>query len=150
MALLALPLFVSLDTSSVWDSNEAFYVQTPREMVEHGDWIVPRFNGQPRVNKPPLSYWLVAAPYSVFGVSIFWERLMLALLAYASVWAVFLSGRILVSERAALLAAVLFTTTFRFQVLARRLLIDILLLFCILAALTAFLYWWKRGRGIQA
>ncbi len=147
MALLALPLFVSLDTSSVWDSNEAFYVQTPREMVEHGDWIVPRFNGQPRVNKPPLSYWLVAAPYSVFGVSIFWERLMLALLAYASVWAVFLSGRILVSERAALLAAVLFTTTFRFQVLARRLLIDILLLFCILAALTAFLYWWKRGRG---
>ncbi len=147
MALLALPLFVSLGTSSVWDSNEAFYVQTPREMMEHGDWIVPRFNGKPRLNKPPLSYWLVAAPYSVFGVSVFWERLVLALLAYASVWAVFLSGRILVSERAALLAAVLFTTTFRFQILARRLLIDILLLFCILAALTAFLYWWKRGRG---
>ena len=146
MALLALPLFVSLGTSSVWDSNEAFYVQTPREMVENGDWLVPRFNGQPRLNKPPLSYWLVAAPYSVFGVSVFWERLILALLAYASVWAVFLSGRILLSERAALLAAVLFTTTFRFQVLARRLLIDILLLFCILAALTAFLYWWKRGR----
>ena len=147
MALLALPLFVSLDTSSVWDSNEAFYVQTPREMVERGDWIVPRFNGQPRVNKPPLSYWLVAAAYSMFGVSIFWERLIMALLAYGSVWAVFLSGRILVSERAALLAAVLFATTFRFQVLARRLLIDILLLFCILAALAAFLYWHKKNRA---
>ena len=146
MALLALPLFVSLGTSSIWDSNEAFYVQTPREMVERGDWIVPRFNGQPRLNKPPLSYWLVGAAYSVFGVSVFWERLILALLAYASVWAVFLSGRILVSERAALLAAVLFATTFRFQILARRLLIDILLLLCILAALTAFLYWWKRRR----
>ena len=146
MALLALPLFVSLGTSSIWDSNEAFYVQTPREMAEHGDWIVPRFNGQPRLNKPPLSYWLVAAAYSLFGVSVFWERLILAFLAYASVWAVFLSGRILVSERSALLAAVLFATTFRFQILARRLLIDVLLLFCILAALTAFLYWWKRNR----
>ena len=146
MALLALPLFVSLGTSSIWDSNEAFYVQTPREMVEKGDWIVPQFNGQPRLNKPPLSYWLVASAYSVFGVSVFWERLILALLAYASVWAVFLSGRILVSDRAALLAAVLFSATFRFQILSRRLLIDILLLFCILAALAAFLYWWKRGR----
>ena len=34
--LLALPFLVELQVSAVWDSNEAFYVQTPREMRERG------------------------------------------------------------------------------------------------------------------
>ncbi len=71
LSVFSLPLFVSLDTSSIWDANEAFYVQTPREMVESSNWLVPHFNGEPRLNKPPLSYWLVAGLYSLFGVSVF-------------------------------------------------------------------------------
>ena len=148
LVLLGLPLFISLETSSIWDSSEAYYVQTPREMLEHGDWVSPRFNGQLRLNKPPLSYWLVALFYDRLGVSLFWERFVIALLAYGCLWTVFLLGKLLVSERVGLLATVIFATTFRFQILAHRLLIDILLLFCILVALTAFLYWWKQDKKI--
>lgn len=46
------------------DSHEVFVVQSVREMSARGDWLVPWFNGEPRLNKPPLSYWatgLVAA-----------------------------------------------------------------------------------------
>ena len=146
LILLALPFFVALDDSSVWDSNEAFYAQTPREMVERGDWLVPYFNGQPRLNKPPLSYWVVTPFYQFFSASLFWERLVMAMLAYGCVLAVFANGRILYNHRVALLAAGIFATTFRFLILARRLLIDTLLLFCLLWAIAYFLWWLKTRK----
>ncbi len=145
LLLLALPFFTSLGAPSVWDSNEAYYVQTPREMVERGDWIVPYFNGEPRLNKPPLAYWVVAAFYRCFGTSFWWERLVMATLAYACLWIIFWMGRMLFSEPTALLAAGMFATSFRFLMLSRRLLIDVLLLFCVLAAIACFLHWWKKG-----
>jgi 4-amino-4-deoxy-L-arabinose transferase-like glycosyltransferase len=146
LALLAFPFFVVLDTSSVWDANEAFYVQTPREMLERGDWVVPYFNGQPRLNKPPLSYWLVGGFYRLFGVSLFWERLILAVLGFGSVLLVCRAGKLLFDSESAMLAAGIFATTFRLLMLSRRLLIDILLLFCLLALLVFFLDWLKRDR----
>jgi len=144
LAILAIPFFVVLDESAVWDANEAFYVQTPREMLERGDWLVPHFNGEPRLNKPPLSYWLVGASYQLFGVSLFWERLILAVLGFGSVLLVYKAGTLLFEGQTALLAAGIFATTFRLLMLSRRLLIDILLLFCLLAVLVFFLAWLKR------
>jgi 4-amino-4-deoxy-L-arabinose transferase-like glycosyltransferase len=60
LALAAAPYFIRLGSSTLWDSNEAFYAETPREMIESRDYINPKFNYQPRLNKPPLSYWIVA------------------------------------------------------------------------------------------
>ena len=146
LLFLALPFFTSLGAPSIWDSNEAYYVQTPREMVERGDWLVPYFNAEPRLNKPPLAYWVVAAFYRGFGASLWGERLVMAALAYACLWIVFWIGRILLfSEPTAVLAAGIFATSFRFLMLSRRLLIDILLLFCVLAAIGCFLHWLKNG-----
>ena len=99
LLLLALPFFVALDDSSLWDSNEAFYAQTPREMLEQSNWFAPSFNGKPRLNKPPLSYWVVAPFYSLFSPSVFWERFPMALLAYGSVLAVFLTAKFSMTGR---------------------------------------------------
>ena len=146
LLLLALPFFCSLTVSSVWDANEAFYVQTPREMVERGDWLIPYFNGQPRLNKPPLAYWLVAFFYKCFSVSIVWERAVMAALSFGTVLAVFVLGKILYEESTAFLAAGIFATTFRFLILAQRLLVDILVLFCIVWAIVFFLLWLQRQK----
>ena len=48
-------------------------------MLQRGDFISPTFNYQPRLNKPVLSYWIVAAFYKVFGVSVGIQRLPIAL-----------------------------------------------------------------------
>jgi 4-amino-4-deoxy-L-arabinose transferase-like glycosyltransferase len=77
--LAILPYFVDLNGSSIWDSNEAFYVETPREMIERGDYIAPTFNYEPRFNKPVLSYWIVAGFYKLFGVSVAVQRIPIAL-----------------------------------------------------------------------
>ncbi len=40
------------------DHHELFVLETAREMTRSGDWIVPRFEEEVRLTKPPLSYWL--------------------------------------------------------------------------------------------
>ena len=48
-----------------------------RNMVESGNWIVPRFQEQVRLRKPPLNYWLVASLQKATGqtASPFWARI---------------------------------------------------------------------------
>jgi 4-amino-4-deoxy-L-arabinose transferase-like glycosyltransferase len=87
------PFFVGLDTSSIWDANEAFYVETPREMIERADYVSPTFNYEPRFNKPVLSYWIVAGFYRLFGVSVGVQRVPIALGAIGLILAAsFLAG----------------------------------------------------------
>jgi 4-amino-4-deoxy-L-arabinose transferase-like glycosyltransferase len=49
------------------DDHEAYVVQTAQEMRERHDWLVPHFLGEPRLNKPPLSYWIAGALAEVAG-----------------------------------------------------------------------------------
>src|SRR4029079_7159090 len=79
LAAVSLPYVVGLGVSSIWDANEAFYAQTPREMMAAHDYVNPSFNFQLRYNKPVFSYWEVAATYHLFGVSEWSERLPIAL-----------------------------------------------------------------------
>lgn len=74
-------LLPRLGDSGLWDPWEPVYAQTAREMAERGDWVVPYHRGEPRVNRPPLTYWLIGASHAVFGVNEFAARLPSALLA---------------------------------------------------------------------
>jgi 4-amino-4-deoxy-L-arabinose transferase-like glycosyltransferase len=89
LASALVPYFVGLGDSSIWDANEAFYVETPREMMERGDYIFPTFNFEPRVNKPVLSYWIVAGLYKLFGVSVGVQRFGIAIGAMLIIAAAF-------------------------------------------------------------
>ncbi len=93
LAIAVAVYFVNLGASSIWDANEAFYVETPREMMERGDYITPTFNYQPRLNKPVLSYWIVAGFYRLFGVSVAVQRIPIALGAMVIVIAAFFLAR---------------------------------------------------------
>ena len=75
---LALPW---LGSSGLWDPWEPKYAQTAREMGERSDWVVPYYREDPRLVKPPLTYWMIGASQSLFGVTEFAARLPGALLA---------------------------------------------------------------------
>ncbi|MES1928995.1 dolichyl-phosphate-mannose-protein mannosyltransferase family protein [Salinisphaera dokdonensis CL-ES53] len=49
------------------ESHEIYVAQTAENMLESGDWLVPRLNGEYRLTKPPLSYWLVAGMATFVG-----------------------------------------------------------------------------------
>ena len=61
LAALALStLLPFLSPRPFFSPDEAFYAQVAREMAETGDYVVPRFDGQPWLEKPPLVAWLLS------------------------------------------------------------------------------------------
>jgi len=125
LAAAVVPYFVNLGATSIIDANEAFYSETPREMIESGDYITPTFNYEPRLNKPPLSYWVVAAFYRVSGASLGAARLPIALGAMVILVTAFLLGRQAFSTDAGLLAAITLAATPRMLLFSRRIIIDV-------------------------
>lgn len=69
MSLLLPALFFGLGNRPVYKIQEVRIAETAREMLASGDWLVPRYNGELRLQKPPLPYWLTAASYRALGVS---------------------------------------------------------------------------------
>ena len=57
LLLAWLSLFAGINSIPLGD-HEAFVLQTAREMGMNNDWVLPYFSGEPRLTKPPLSYWL--------------------------------------------------------------------------------------------
>ena len=125
LALAAVPYFLNLGATSIIDANEAFYAETPREMIASGNYISPTFNDEPRLNKPPLSYWVVAAFYRVAGVSLGASRLPIALGAMVIFATAFLLGRQAFSARAGWIAAITLAATPRMLLFSRRIIIDV-------------------------
>ena len=50
-------------------------------MIQRADYVVPRFNDQLRLDKPPLAYWAQVASYRIFGESDFGARFPSAIAA---------------------------------------------------------------------
>jgi 4-amino-4-deoxy-L-arabinose transferase-like glycosyltransferase len=96
LVFFCLPLFVNLGTADL-DNDEAIYSFAVDRMVASGDWLVPRMIATadgPFLEKPPLKFWMVAAPIRAdllpadeFGLR-FWD----ALFGAASFVYVFLIG----------------------------------------------------------
>jgi 4-amino-4-deoxy-L-arabinose transferase-like glycosyltransferase len=66
---------------SLLDDVDAVHGAIARTMLRSGDWTTPRINGVVYLDKAPLTYWLIAASYSVFGVHDWAARLPIALAA---------------------------------------------------------------------
>lgn len=82
LLMAALACLWQLDALPISRSQELRVAETAREMVASGDYLAPRFNGELRLQKPPLAYWLTAASYRLLGrVDEFSARLPAALAA---------------------------------------------------------------------
>jgi 4-amino-4-deoxy-L-arabinose transferase-like glycosyltransferase len=141
VVLAGLLFFFRLGTPRLFDADEPAYAEAAREMVRTGDWITPRFDGQPRFDKPILFYWLIALSYTVFGVTEFAVRFWSALGALALVFVLYRAGAGWFGPRVGLLAGLAFTMNFLTALLARAAVTDMLLTFFVTAAILA---------GIQA
>ncbi len=91
--LVALLYFLNLGAFQVWSPNEAFYADSARRMLQTGDFITPYYNGELRLNKPPMTYWLVAIGYSLFDVNEFGLRFMHALLGLGTAFITMLMAK---------------------------------------------------------
>ena len=134
MGLAVLTFFVGLGRPAITDSDEAFYAQAGREMVETGDWTTPRYNGGHRFEKPVMFYWLVALAYLPGGAGEFAARLPSALAGLGLVLAAFACARRWYDGETAVLAGAVTATSFGYVLMARQALPDLALAFFITAA----------------
>lgn len=67
--LFATALLLAIGAASLplFDPDEARFARTSLEMQRSGDLVVPTFEGEPRLVKPPLLHWLQATLFSLFG-----------------------------------------------------------------------------------
>lgn len=54
-------VFVHLGDYRTLTTHEGFAAVPAREMLATGDWVVPQFGALPRLQKPPVIYWAIAA-----------------------------------------------------------------------------------------
>jgi 4-amino-4-deoxy-L-arabinose transferase-like glycosyltransferase len=91
------------------DRDEPRFAEASREMIERGNYIVPYFNDQLRLDKPPLTYWAQAASYRIFGENDFAARFPSAIAAALTALSIFAWGRRIGGERLGWWAAIIFT-----------------------------------------
>ena len=104
LSLSAFLYILNFSINGIWTENESLYAESVREMVEKGNFLDINYNYQPRFNKPPLTYWLIAASTKLFGMNEFAIRLPIVILAFGTVLLVWAMARMLYGEKTALLA----------------------------------------------
>ena len=116
------------------DRDEPRFAEASREMIERGNYIVPYFNNQLRLDKPPLTYWAQVASYRVFGENDFAARFPSAIAAALTALLIFVWGRRMGGEKLGWWAAIIFTLSLQTFVHAKAAVADMwLVLFVTLA-----------------
>lgn len=141
LILLAAALYIPwLGHRHITTSDEAQRAYPPVEMLETGDWIVPRINGELYLKKPPLLYWAMMPVYRVFGVNEWSARILCALASISIAAIVFLWAREMSTLRIALIAGVFTATNYLIIDKARECQLDI---FVALFSLLTMRAWWR-------
>lgn len=137
--VLGIPFLQYLGALPLIDPDEGRYAEIPREMLERWDLITPTLNYVHYFEKPPLLYWLNAAAMQLFGLNEFAARLPAALSGLATVLATYVIARRLYDRRTALISALILGSSAGFVLQSRIILTDMLLTFCLTAALGSFI-----------
>lgn len=134
--------FYKLGFPSIWNPNEAFYVEVPREMIENGDLLTPYFNYEFRFQKPPLMYWLVVPFQYVLGLKEISARIVSVCAAIGGVFSTYWFGTAIWSDkRAGIISALILAAAFDYNTAARYGSPEMLLTFLVSASLIIFYKW---------
>jgi 4-amino-4-deoxy-L-arabinose transferase-like glycosyltransferase len=115
------------------DPDEARFARTTLEMQRSRDLLVPQFEGQPRLVKPPLMHWIQLAFFGWFGESEWVARLHSGLATLGSILIVGWVARRRFGEEGAFWAAACMTTLPLVVLLGRLGTLDALLALHVLA-----------------
>jgi 4-amino-4-deoxy-L-arabinose transferase-like glycosyltransferase len=137
MAAAAAAFTIGLAQAPI-ERAEIYFLDAARAMVERSDWLVPYYRGEPFYDKPPLTYWLLAASFSLLEPSLFSGRLVAVLLALVTLLVTYLAAKQLLDRgegeessggamTAAIFATCILATSYAFVSFARLTMSDMLL-----------------------
>ncbi len=121
------------------DDADATHACAAQYMAHTGDWVTLRVNGVRYLEKPPLSYWLAALDYHLFGYNVFATHLPLTLGVLGLSILAWLWARRAYGDRAAFYAALSILTSVGVFLFTRIFIPEVLLTFLLAFALYHFL-----------
>jgi Dolichyl-phosphate-mannose-protein mannosyltransferase len=111
LLLIVLGIYFSRVSSPNLRGEESRRGEVAQEMLQSGDWVVPRQQGRPFLDRPPLQSWLIATISAVRGgVDTFAIRLPSVVAVVLTTIMVFTYARCFLSLLGALVAALGFAT----------------------------------------
>jgi 4-amino-4-deoxy-L-arabinose transferase-like glycosyltransferase len=125
-------------TAPLWDEDEPKNAACSLAMLDSGNWIVPTFNGELRVEKPPLVNWVQLAGISFFGRNEAGVRAGSIVLTLGTCLLTLGLGRILAGPTAGLLCGLIMASCFWTAVGGRAATPDAPLIFCTTLTATIF------------
>ncbi len=146
VAISVLLFFFGLGGRDLWAPDEGEYAEISQEMLQTGDWVVPRINDHPTAQKPPLFNWAVAVISLPWGkVTELTARLPSAIGGLVGVLATYWLGMTLFgSRKTALFSAMALATSPIYFNQARWVQVDMLLSTFVLLSLSFFFYGYKN------
>lgn len=147
LALLMLPLLAAGLARPLLPIDETRYAAVAWEMWLRGDALLPVLNGEPYAHKPPLLFWLIHAGWAVFGVQVWWLRLIAPLFAAGTLVLTVLLARQLWPERpeAARIAPFILLASLLFSYFSSALMFDMVLAFFVALGLLGLVRAWRLG-----
>jgi 4-amino-4-deoxy-L-arabinose transferase-like glycosyltransferase len=121
-----------------YHSDENYYVESTRNMVESGDYLTPIHHDKKRFAKPILYYWLMSTSYKIFGVSLVSARLTSAFFGSLAIGLLYLVSSRLFENRTALYSVLILPSTFLYFQISRWATTDIVMNFFVLLAIYFF------------
>src|SRR6266545_7361580 len=119
IALAVLLHVATIGSGDLYSQTEGQYAGAAKEMVETHNWLLPTNNGVPRLQKPPLLYWLIIVSFKLFGVNAAAARLPVALGSVVLVALIFLIGEKLTDYWRGFLAGLIYLSFCGVFLLAR-------------------------------
>jgi 4-amino-4-deoxy-L-arabinose transferase-like glycosyltransferase len=149
LLLLAVTLafFVNLGSAPLFDRDEGAFSEATREMLESGNYVSTTLNGEPRYDKPILTYWMQALGVGLLGWTEWGLRLHSAVAAALWVLAVWAFARRRWGEPEGWLAGILCATSLWVMIIGRAATADALLnLFLALTLFDLYRFWEEPER----
>lgn len=144
---LAFISLISLGSWGVIESSEARYAEISREMLQSGDWMHPTLLGIKHYHKPPITYWITAFGYKLFGVNPFGARFFLVISFLSQVILIYsIARKLFANYYDGLVTAVIYSCFPIVLVSARGLTTDSNLMTFVLAAIASWLHWKSTNR----
>lgn len=146
LCICAFSLIINVGTYGVIETSDARYAEISREMFESGDYIHPTLLGIKHYHKPPLTYYITALGYFIFGVNSFGARFFIQLSILIQIVFVYRISKLLFNdEKTALWSSLIYFSMPIILVSSRNLTTDAYLTTFIILSMYAWIKYRKTG-----
>ena len=140
-------LLWDLGTYGLAETSEARYAEIAREMYLSKDYINPTLLGIFHFHKPPITYYITALGYHLFGINEFGARFFMQLAVVIQLIMVYLLTNLLLkNKKLSFTAGLIYFSMPLVLISSRNLTTDAYLTTFILAALTSWQFYTNKGK----